>query len=152
MVLCYMARYFVAKAIMKFSICLIPGVGQAFWSMGHVFVSRGDKSSGKNAMTECESWLKQKVNMFFFPEGTRCVNEGKQLGKFKPGAFVLAKQAGVDILPVTIQNSKDLLYPFGFPCLGFGTIHVTVHDPISTEDKTVDTLMEKSQEAIKSAL
>lgn len=47
--------------------------------------------------------------MFIFPEGTRSYANGPELGAFKKGAFHLAVQAGVEIIPVIAANYAGVL-------------------------------------------
>ncbi len=78
--------------------------------------------------------------MFFFPEGTRKITgETGPIGPFKPGAFKLAIDAGVPILPVTISGARGVMPMTGFR-LGFGTVTVTVHPPVPVGGRTVDSL------------
>lgn len=65
------------------------------------------------------------------PEGTRSNNE--ELGAFKRGAFVLARKAGVPVVPVVLHNSGDVL-PKGKLCINPATVRVTVLPPIKLHD------------------
>jgi 1-acyl-sn-glycerol-3-phosphate acyltransferase len=91
--------------------------------------------------------------VFYFPEGTRKIDGSSgPLGPFKPGAFKVALDAGVQILPVTISGARDLMPARGLPTLGYGTPQLIIHKPITTAGKTVDALMEEARAVLASGL
>ncbi len=53
---------------------------------------------------------KQKQSVYMFPEGTRSYAKEPMLLPFKKGAFHLAVQAGVPIVPIVIANYSNVLY------------------------------------------
>ncbi len=85
----------------------VPGVGQAMYWAGYVPVRRGVRESHAQAMVESGERLRNGISMFFFPEGTRSMNG--QVKAFKNGAFKLARDAQVRVLPVAIHGAGDLL-------------------------------------------
>ena len=93
--------------ISKRAVFYLPFLG---WNMvlnKYIGIKRGDKDSIKKMMEQCEAILKQGCSLFFFPEGTR--SKTGELREFKPGAFILAKKMKVNILPVIMQGTKDVL-------------------------------------------
>ncbi len=83
----------------------IPFVGWIILLQASITVKRGDKKSASDMMRKGKKMLQQGVSLTVFPEGTRS-KDGK-VGEFKPGAFLLAKSAGVDILPVMLYSSRE---------------------------------------------
>jgi len=80
------------------------------WNMilnGYVPIKRGDAESRKQCMQACRAWLDKGSSVFFFPEGTR--SETGAMRPFKLGAFQLALDSGVDILPMVIRGSREAL-------------------------------------------
>ena len=71
------------------------------------------------------------------PEGTRSVTD--KLAPFKKGAFHLAMQAGVPVVPIVIHNSNDV-QPKGDILYHPGTVNVEVLPPIDTGSWTVESL------------
>lgn len=142
------------KATFKNEIVFYPGVGTAMLLAGYLPVKRGDRGSGKKLLESCAAYLKQGVWPFFFPEGTRKSNVTAEepLGPFKPGAYRLAIDTGVPIVPVTISGARDLFPARGLPALGFGQPLITFHPPIQTRGRDVDSLMTESRAIIASAL
>jgi len=78
-----------------------------------------------------------------FPEGTRSYDY--RLGKFKKGAFHLAMQAGVPIVPIVIKNAHDVM-PRGKMYIQPTVVEVIVLPPIPTTDWTKSNMGEKIAE------
>jgi len=80
------------------------------WEMrlaGDIPLERGDRASARRAMIEMRQRLLDKSSMVVFPEGTRS-NDGS-LGRFREGAFRLAIDLGVDIVPLAISGTETAL-------------------------------------------
>lgn len=83
----------------KKSLGWIPLFGQLFWLGGNVLVDRGNAWQARRALQTTTRTLQEKnTSIWVFPEGTR--NPGEQLKSFKKGAFHMAIDAGVPIVPV----------------------------------------------------
>lgn len=93
--------------VMKAGIRKIPFVGIACKYAGFIFVDEHNPNSIHRTMEAAEKVLASKSSIFIFPEGSRTKN-GK-MGRFKKGAFVMADDLDVPILPVTIDGSYDVL-------------------------------------------
>lgn len=77
---------------------------------GTVFINRTDRSSAIKAFEgAAEEMRREKQSVFIFPEGTRHPGKEAVLGDFKKGAFHLAVQAGVPVVPVVCANYWGLL-------------------------------------------
>jgi 1-acyl-sn-glycerol-3-phosphate acyltransferase len=133
----------------KASIFSIPFFGWAMSAIGYVPVRRGERSSHAKCMALSMMHLKAGISMCFFPEGTR-TKDGK-LTPFKSGAFRLAKDANVPVVPITILGTEKLL-PKGaiFPRLA--TVEIIVHPAISSTTYSVEELIDKAEAAVASAL
>ncbi len=86
----------------------IPFIGVFLLLHGDIAIERG---SGAQAMERvlrdgCK-WLSRGVSVAIFPEGTR--SRSGEIGRFKAGAFTLAREAGVEILPVVIDGTRDVV-------------------------------------------
>jgi putative phosphoserine phosphatase / 1-acylglycerol-3-phosphate O-acyltransferase len=84
--------------------------------------------------------LRDGVSIAIAPEGTRSATP--RLGRFKKGAFHIAMEAGVPIVPIVIRNAGDVMWK-GSPLIRKGTIDVAVLKPVSTEGWKVDELDER---------
>lgn len=75
--------------------------------MKSIFIDRTDKRRNVRSMEECVRILMEGCSMVIYPEGK--LNEGKQLGEFRKGCVRLAAKAGVPVVPLTINNSFQLM-------------------------------------------
>lgn len=107
-----------------------------------VFLNRQDAHASRAAFNTAASTMSTtRQSVFIFPEGTRSYASTPTLLPFKKGAFHLAIQAGVPIVPVVCQNYAHVL---NFKERRFtpGTIDVTILPPISTEGCVKDDVPE----------
>jgi 1-acyl-sn-glycerol-3-phosphate acyltransferase len=120
----------------------IPFVGWAMWMVGDIRLDRADKKSGVRALQASRDRLDKKVSVMIFPEGTR--SRSGELQEFKTGAFRVAIQAGVPILPIAVLGTRDALIKHDWR---FGRSHaeVRVLDPISTYGLTKDDVLDLTE-------
>jgi 1-acyl-sn-glycerol-3-phosphate acyltransferase len=102
-------------------------------------------------MEKAEKQLAGGMSVVVFPEGSRTRN-GK-LSRFKRGAYMLAEEFNLPVVPITIDGAYDVM-PITAKVPRFGHITVTIHKPIDApaEGHDLAALMEQSREAIASAL
>jgi lysophosphatidate acyltransferase len=82
-----------------------PLLGQYMSFSGAVFVDRGNNSKAiRSLKAAAERLSKERMALWMFPEGTRSMREHSDMLPFKKGAFHLAIQAGVPIIPVVCEN------------------------------------------------
>jgi lysophosphatidate acyltransferase len=94
----------------KKSLRNVPVLGWFMTLSGTVFIDRVDRSQAMKAFEGAAKEMREhRQNVFIFPEGTRSYAEKPVLLPFKKGAFHLAVQAGVDILPVVVENYSRVL-------------------------------------------
>jgi 1-acyl-sn-glycerol-3-phosphate acyltransferase len=94
------------------------------------YVDRANSASAREALKPVVDMLRDGISFAIAPEGTR--SESPNLKPFKKGAFHIAMQAGVPLIPIVIRNAGDLMWRGSFfprP----GTIEVVILPPISTE-------------------
>lgn len=113
----------------------IPVAGWNMRLAKDIQLVRGDHESGAAAMVECAKRLDQKVSVMIFPEGTRSF-EGDLL-PFKPGAFKLAIEKQLPILPLACHGTAPALRKHDWR-QGRSNAELRVLDPISTEGMTLD--------------
>ncbi len=95
------------KWLSKVEILRIPILGWNMRIAGDVPVERGTAKSAAKAMRRCRTILEGNVSVVIFPEGTRSPT-GEML-PFKDGAFRLAIEAGVPILPIVVHGTRFAL-------------------------------------------
>jgi putative phosphoserine phosphatase/1-acylglycerol-3-phosphate O-acyltransferase len=110
-----------------------PLFGPFFWASGVVFVDRADTRRAIEALAPAIDALRQGRSLMIAPEGTR--QPTPRLGRFKKGAFHLAMQAGVPIVPVVFRNVLDAL-PKGTWAIHRSTVEAVVLPPIDTSGWT----------------
>ncbi|MGH7534731.1 MAG: lysophospholipid acyltransferase family protein [Gemmatimonadales bacterium] len=123
------------KWLSKAELFRIPVMGWMMWLAGDVPVKRGFGPSAVEAMARCREVLGQRVSVMIFPEGTR--SPTRELLPFKDGAFRLAIDAGVPILPLAVHGTGTALPKHGW-VFGRSTAEVTVLEPVETEGLTAD--------------
>lgn len=127
------------KWVMKKELAKIPGVGFGSKKVGHIFLDRSNSRVALESLNDAKRKLVNGTSVVIFPEGTR--SETGQVGTFKKGAFRLAFDLGLPILPITIIGTKDIL-PTGTINLKPGRAKMIIHKPIDIHDYTEDQMKE----------
>lgn len=108
-----------------------PILGQMMASAGIIFVDRQDREQAIEALKPAVETIRNGTSLAIAPEGTRSYSY--KLGKFKKGAFHLAMQAGVPLVPIVIKNAHDAM-PRGSNVFRPTAVEVVVLPGIPTED------------------
>jgi len=114
-----------------------PIFGPLFTAAGVVFIDRADPTKAIEALRPAVEALRQGRSLVIAPEGTRSATP--RLGPFKKGAFHIAMQAGVPIVPVVFRNVLDAL-PKHALVVRPATVESVVLPPIDTSDWTRESL------------
>ena len=97
----------VFKWVSKKEVYRIPIVGRLLFAHGDIVINR---ASAKEAMqlvhTRGKEWLAKGASVSIFPEGTR--SKDGEIHNFKAGAFILAKDAEVPILPIVLDGTNSM--------------------------------------------
>ncbi len=124
------------KWISKIENFKVPVIGQYLKMADYIIVDRGNDDSKAEMLERSYNCLKKRISIMMFPEGTRSLNN--EIGFFKRGAFQLALQAEVPILPVIIDGTGGILPKHGF-IFGSGfQIKIKVMDPVFPADFGTD--------------
>ncbi|KAF9872669.1 p protein [Colletotrichum karsti] len=138
----------------KASLKKTPILGWFMTLSGSIFIDRKNTKDAREAMSgAAEEIRKRKQSVYMFPEGTRSYAKEPELLPFKKGAFHLAVQAGVPIVPVVSANYSHILWLKGL-VFNSGKIPVKVLDPIPTTNLTsadVDELTRKTRDLMAEA-
>jgi putative phosphoserine phosphatase / 1-acylglycerol-3-phosphate O-acyltransferase len=94
------------------------------------YIDRGNSAKARSALEPVVEKLRSGVSLAIAPEGTRTPTP--HLGRFKKGAFHIAMQAGVPIVPIVIRNAGELMWR-GSSVIHAGTVDVVVLPPVSTD-------------------
>lgn len=137
--------------LMKKSLEKIIFVGFACKLSGHVFVDSNSIQSIKSTIDHARKNLKDGMSLVIFPEGTR--TKTGQLGEFKRGAFLLASEFNLDVVPLSLKGAYDIM-PRDSYWPRRGTITLTIHKPIEPGEKGFNTrdLLARCHETIAADL
>ncbi len=107
----------------------VPFIGGHLRRAGHISIPRDDARASLKAMSEAARLIRERgISALVFPEGGR--SEG-ELQEFKEGAAYIAIKAGVPIVPVAIQGTREVL-PMGSMLVRPGSVVMHIGDPIPT--------------------
>lgn len=95
------------KWLSKAEVFKVPFAGWSMRMAGDIGVRRGERASGARALRECAEWLRKWVSVMIFPEGTR--SPRPEMLPFRDGAFRLAIEEGVPILPLVVYGTRNAL-------------------------------------------
>ena len=116
------------KFVSKASLFSLPVVGWAMKMLRYVRLERGRPHSTRAMLDQCRHWLRRGLAVLMFPEGTYA--PGAALLHFKPGAFVLARDERVPMVPVLISGTRDLVVGDGPWMAPRVNIRIRVLDPV----------------------
>lgn len=138
--------------MMKQSLRKIPFVGYACEKSRQIFVDRSSRAGLKHTMERAEAQLRNGMSLVVFPEGAR-TPDGR-LHAFKKGAFLLAEEFSLPVVPITIDGAYDVM-PRQARLPRPGRITLTIHRPIVVPDGEpfdMADIIARSHAAIASAL
>ena len=123
----YLNRNF--KWMMKRSLESIPFVGFACRRSHQIFVDKRGVSKIKKTYDDAREILKEGYSVTVFPEGARTFTG--HMGQFRKGAFALADELQLPVVPLTINGSFDVLpRQRGFNFVNWHPLRLTIHQPI----------------------
>ncbi|MFC2766224.1 MAG: lysophospholipid acyltransferase family protein [Prevotella sp.] len=142
------------KWMMKRGIRKIPLVGMACEYAHHIFVDKSGPSKVRKTYDDAREILKEGMSLVVFPEGARTFTG--HMGSFRRGAFMLADELQLPIVPLTINGSfnvmprmRDWKFAIWHP------MSLTIHDPIMPEGKGPEfekQAMDKAYKAVMGGL
>ena len=115
------------RIIAKASLGRIPFLGWHLQRTGHVLVDRS--KAGAGTVKKMARLVAKGHSLIVFPEGTRSADGA--VAPFKGGSFVIALDAGLPIVPLSIVGSRHVMFK-GQLMVRPGTVSLVVHDPIET--------------------
>lgn len=135
------------KWLMKKELEKIFLVGEACKKAGHVFVDDSSIHGIKTTMEEAEKTIRDGMSVVIFPEGSRSF-DGKMI-PFKRGAFMLAGEFGLPVVPISIDGSFKAMPRTTYNATPT-TITLTIHQPIYPGERGFNTkqLMNRCYEEI----
>lgn len=148
----YLHRNF--KWMMKWQLGKIPFVGYACKKAHHIFVDKRSPGRVRQTYEEAARTLSSGMSVVVFPEGSRTFTG--HIGDFKKGAFTLADELGLPVVPLTINGSFNVMprtRDMHFVC--WHPLRLTIHQPIYPTGKgpqNVQAILRQSRDSVMSAL
>lgn len=140
--------------VSKREVWKLPFFGQMLYLHGDILIDRG---RGAQAMAqllrEGRAWLDRGVSVAIFPEGTR--SKDGEIHRFKSGAFQLAREAKVALLPVVIEGTRTLVRPNSFLWSWRNRITLRILDPVPAEELLAEDpaeVIDRTRERMAAAL
>ena len=113
----------------------VPVLGPAMVYRGFIPVDRKSRERSIAAVERAVASLKAGNSFLAFPEGTR--SPDGRLQTFKKGLFVMAIKAGALIVPISASGARKIM-PKGQFVIRPGRVRITIHDPISAKNYTLE--------------
>ena len=117
----------VFKWLMKAELRKVPFIGSGCKAAGHIFIDRRNSKAALESIREVEKQLVNGVSTVIFPEGTRSLNG--EIGRFKRGAFQIAWDLGLPVIPLSLSGCFDVL-PKSKPFVRRHAVHMHIGEPI----------------------
>lgn len=140
--------------MMKEPLRRILFVGKSCEKTGQVFIDNSSPGKVKKSYIQAKEILSKGGSLMVFPEGSR-TRTGK-MGTFKRGAYLLADELQLPVVPITINGSFDVMpRNKDFHFANWHPLTLTIHEPIMPKTQgaeNVEYLMTESRKAINSAL
>lgn len=140
------------KWMMKKELAKIPLVGYACKCCGFIYINRTGRTSIAESMAQADEALRQHKSIAIFAEGTRTRNG--HIGTFKRGAFKLATEMNMPIVPVSLNGCYEVMAR-NARLVTRHPIRIIIHNPILPKDNTaaeMERLRDETRDVILSAL
>lgn len=142
------------KWVMKAGLEKIPFVGAACRAAGFIFVDNSSSKAAARSVREAERALKSGASIAIFPEGSR--TKTGRLGRFKKGAYQMAADQHLPIIPITLNGPFDVL-PIGSLNLHRRPMEMVIHEAIPAESmdpshEGLQQMVNRTREIIESSL
>lgn len=148
----YLGRNF--KWMMKKALRKLPLIGIACEKAHHIFVDKSGPKKIQATYDSARKTLKGGTSVVVFPEGSRTFTG--HMGKFRKGAFQLADELNMPVVPITIDGSFDVLTRMaGFNFVNYHPMRLIIHKPIMPEgsgSEYVKKILDESYETIMNDL
>lgn len=142
----FLSRNF--KWMMKRQLRQMPFVGKACESAHHIFVDKRGASKIRETYDRARQTLQGGMSLVVFPEGARSFTG--HMGVFKRGAFMLADDIELPVVPLTINGSFDIMpRTRDMKWVVWHPLRLTIHKPILPIGKGTDNIKYLEQESYK---
>lgn len=136
--------------VAKKEVRYIPIIGISCVALGHIFVDRSNHTKAMASLDKARNRIVNGTSILFFPEGTR--SRTGELKPFKKGAFHMAQDLNLPVLPVSIIGTREILPSDTARLTPAREVTLVIHPPIRSDEQDVDSLIARAQSAIRSGL
>lgn len=142
----FLSRNF--KWMMKRQLRQMPFIGKACESAHHIFVDKRGASKIRETYDRARQTLQGGMSLVVFPEGARSFTG--HMGVFKRGAFMLADDIELPVVPLTINGSFDIMpRTRDMKWVVWHPLRLTIHKPILPVGKGTDNIKYLEEESYK---
>ncbi len=142
------------KWMMKASLRKVPFVGMACEKAGYIFVDKSSRKAVAKTMDDARQRLVGGTSLAVFPEGARTFSG--HMGIFRRGAFQLADELQLPVVPITIDGCFDVMpRTKDFHFAQWHPLRLVIHPPIIPTSQGADNIkrtLEESYHIIMDAL
>ncbi|MEZ4466360.1 MAG: lysophospholipid acyltransferase family protein [bacterium] len=124
------------RFVSKASLFRVPLLGVLMRLLGYLSIERGQTGSARRLMDQARGVLARGSAVLFFPEGT--YGPGGPLLPFRRGAFVLAIEAGVPVVPIVLRGTRETVPGDALLLRLPGRLRATILPPIPPGDLGTD--------------
>lgn len=136
------------KWMMKRQLRQMPFVGKACEAAHHIFVDKRGASKIRATYDSARQTLQGGMSLVVFPEGARTFTG--HMGVFKRGAFMLADDIELPVVPLTINGSFDIMpRTRDMKWVVWHPLRLTIHKPIQPIGKGADNIKYLEEESYK---
>lgn len=136
------------KWMMKKSLQKMPFIGIACTKAHHIFVDKSGPKKIQETIEHARETLQDGTSLVVFPEGARTYTG--RMSPFRKGAFQLADDLQLPIVPITINGSFNVLTRMeGFNFVHFHSMELIIHQPIPPRGKGHDDIQQRMDEAYR---
>jgi 1-acyl-sn-glycerol-3-phosphate acyltransferase len=128
------------RIVHKQSLYWAPVIGAYLYFAHHVPVDRKNPFRAKRSLKRAAARIHDGTSVALFPEGTR--SRDGRLQVFKRGSFVLAQDAGVPVVPVSMIGVKALV-PGGLVSVRGGRVTLRIHPAVATEGRAPEAVADE---------
>jgi len=142
------------KWVAKQELRKLPFVGFAMHKMGHIFINRSNRQEAIHSLEAARNKIRNGISVLFFPEGTR--TKSGEMSTFKKGAFKMALDLELPVLPVSIIGTRDIMPTNSFD-IHPGRVKMIIHpaieiEPYKNDAKGVIKLMTETRAVIANSI
>lgn len=134
------------KWMMKYQLRKMPFIGMACQAAHHIFVDKRGTAKIKQTYLEARQTLKDGMSLVVFPEGARTFTG--HMGDFKRGAYMLASDLQLPIVPLTINGSFQVMPRMrDMKWVQWHPLTLTIHEPIPPKEQSSENITATLQES-----